>query len=62
MTPAGASMEETEFEQDAALGFFYAGDFCSRLSGRNPGIEAACLSGVSAAERMVEEARSRRGL
>ena len=51
-----------EFEQDVPLGFFYAGDFCSRLPGRNPGIEAACLSGLAAARCMVAEAQSRLSL
>mmetsp|Transcript_17998 Transcript_17998/g.46657 ORF Transcript_17998/g.46657 Transcript_17998/m.46657 type:complete len:541 (-) Transcript_17998:297-1919(-) len=43
----------TEFEQDEALGFYYCGDFCSRILERNPGVEAACLSGVAAAAAMA---------
>eukprot|EP00442_Polarella_glacialis_P003341 CAMPEP_0115161434 /NCGR_PEP_ID=MMETSP0227-20121206/71337_1 /TAXON_ID=89957 /ORGANISM="Polarella glacialis, Strain CCMP 1383" /LENGTH=538 /DNA_ID=CAMNT_0002573399 /DNA_START=50 /DNA_END=1667 /DNA_ORIENTATION=- len=42
-----------EFEHDADLGFFYAGDFASRMPGRSPGIEAAALSGIAAASQMA---------
>ena len=52
-TTGGAS----EFMQDANLGFFYAGDFCSYLPSRNPGIEAAALSGIAAAQQMANIAR-----
>ena len=42
-----------EIEEEASLGFFYAGDFCSYNLVRNPGIEAASLSGIAAAARMA---------
>jgi hypothetical protein len=39
-----------DFVADDALGLYYAGDFCSC---RNPGFEAAALSGASAADHIV---------
>lgn len=42
-----------DFVADDALGLYYAGDFCSF---RNPGFEAAALSGASAADHIVRVA------
>ncbi len=39
-----------DFVADDALGLYYAGDFCSR---RNPGFEAAALSGAAVADHIV---------
>jgi hypothetical protein len=41
---------------DDALGLYYAGDFCSC---RNPGFEAAALSGAAAADHIVKVALTR---
>ena len=46
---AGAE-EATDYLADDALGLYYAGDFCSR---RNPGFEAAALSGMAVAEHIA---------
>lgn len=47
--PAASAAEDRDFLADDALKLVYAGDFCSR---RPPGFEAACLSGVDAAEHL----------
>ena len=39
-----------DFLADETLGLYYAGDFCSK---RNPGFEAAALSGLDVAEHML---------
>lgn len=49
----GAGEFGPEIEEEASLGFFYAGDFCSYNLVRNPGIEAASLSGIAAAAHMA---------
>jgi len=41
---------DRDFIADDAAGLYYAGDYCSR---RAPGFEAACLSGVAAAEHIA---------
>jgi hypothetical protein len=50
--PAAAPANDSaqDFVADDALGLYYAGDFCSR---RNPGFEAAALSGADVADHIV---------
>jgi hypothetical protein len=50
--PAAAPANDStqDFVADDALGLYYAGDFCSR---RNPGFEAAALSGAAVADHIV---------
>ena len=42
---------ERDFLADEGLALYYAGDFCSK---RNPGFEAACLSGCDVAEHLAK--------
>ncbi|CAJ1960099.1 unnamed protein product [Cylindrotheca closterium] len=47
--PPPSSCGEIDFVADDALGLYYAGDFCSH---RNPGLEAASLSGLEVARHI----------
>jgi hypothetical protein len=48
---ATATVPAKDFLADDAQGLYYAGDFCSQ---RNPGFEAAALSGLDVAEHMMK--------
>mmetsp|Transcript_46404 Transcript_46404/g.112497 ORF Transcript_46404/g.112497 Transcript_46404/m.112497 type:complete len:119 (-) Transcript_46404:203-559(-) len=48
-TTSSIHCSELDFVADDALGLYYAGDFCSH---RNPGFEAAALSGLEVARHM----------
>ena len=45
-----AEDEDRDFIADDKLRIYYAGDYCSR---RPPGFEAACLSGLDAAQHIA---------
>lgn len=51
------TIRTNDFVADDALGLYYAGDFCSH---RNPGLEAAALSGLNLAKHIVEKSKPQR--